>query len=103
MSIEDVKGFFVAITKDPVLAEKVKEAGTDLDAILKLGKENGYEFTPEDLIAVHDEMGEVGEELSDEQLEQVAGGFVSATAAAVVAGVAGTVSFASSVATAAHA
>ena len=75
MSRENLKGFFEAIGKDPSLAGKVKEAGTDADALIKLAKENGYKITAKDLEAAADEMGMVGEELSDEQLEQVAGGF----------------------------
>ena len=42
MSTENVKGFFAEITKDSALAEKIKEAGTDLDAVIKLGKDNGF-------------------------------------------------------------
>jgi len=79
------------ISKDEALAGKVKEAGTDINAVINLGKEKGCEFTAQDLKDVHDEMGKTGEELSDEDLEKVAGGFVTATAAAVVGAIVGAI------------
>jgi predicted ribosomally synthesized peptide with nif11-like leader len=88
MSRENLKGFFGAIGKDPSLAGKVKEAGTDADALIKLAKDNGYKITAKDLEAAADEMGMVGEELSDEQLEQIAGGFGTVPSAAMMAAVA---------------
>jgi len=75
MSIENVESFFKKIGGDQSLAEKVKEAGTDLSAFIKLGKENGCDFTGEDLKDYNEKAGiKVEEELSDDQLEKVAGG-----------------------------
>ena len=84
MSVEAVKGFIEKIGGDEALAEKFKAAGTDVDEVIRLGKENGFEFTAQDMKAVHDEMSQSGTELSDEDLEKVAGGFVTSTVAAVV-------------------
>ena len=79
MSVEAVKGFIEKIGRDEALAEKVKDAGVDVSEIIALGKENGFEFTAENLKTVHEEMNKSGAELSDEDLEKVAGGFVMAT------------------------
>ena len=88
MSRKNLKGFFEVILKDPSLAGKIKEVGTDANALIKLAKDNGYEITAEDLKAAADEMGIVGEELSDEQLEQIAGGFGTVPSHAMMAAVA---------------
>ena len=101
MSVETVKKFMQEISKDETLAEKVKEAGTDVNAVISLGKEKDCEFTAQDLKDFHDELGKADEELSDEDLEKVAGGFVTATAAAVVGAVAGSVAAGAAVAGAA--
>ena len=95
MSVENFKQFVTSVSGDEELAAKVKEAGTDVDKIIALGKEKGLEFTAEDIKAAHEEAAGSSEELSDEDLEKVAGGFVTTTAAAVtsvdgaVAGVVG--------------
>jgi len=99
MSVEAVKGFIEKVGQDEELAEKVKEAGTDVNEIIRLGKENGFEFTAEDMKALHDETAKSGEELSDEDLEKVAGGFVTSTAVAVVAGLAAAAASAAALAT----
>ena len=89
MSKEDVKRFIVLVGGDDELAEKVKAAGTDVGEVIRLGKENGLEFTAEDMKALHDETAKSGVELSDEDLEKVAGGFVTSTAVLVVGSVVG--------------
>ena len=106
MSVDAFKEFVSQVTGDEELAEKVKEAGTDAGKIIALGKEKGLEFTAEDMKAAHDEYAGSSEELSDEDLEKVAGGFVTTTAAtvaAVVGAAAGATSAATAVATAADA
>ena len=89
MSKEDIKRFIVLVGDDEELAEKVKVAGTDVGEVIRLGKENGLEFTAEDMKALHDETAKSGVELSDEDLEKVAGGFVTSTAVVAVASVVG--------------
>ena len=88
MSQEAVKEFLKKVGEDEELTEKVKEAGTDVNELIRLGKECGCEFTPEDMKLAHEEHTKRGEELSDEDLEKVAGGFVTSVAAAVAAGAA---------------
>ena len=67
---ETLTKFRNAVSDSTDLQEKVK-AGADLVA---LGKENGYEFTQEELEASWQEMQESDEELTDFELDAVAGG-----------------------------
>ena len=68
---ETLTNFRQAVSESTDLQEKVK-AGADLVA---LGKENGYEFTQEELEASWQEMQESDdEELTDFELDAVAGG-----------------------------
>ena len=99
MSVEAVKGFIEKIGGDEVLAEKFKTAGVDVNAVIALGKENGFEFTAQDMKTVHDEMSQSGTELSDEDLEKVAGGFVTSTVAGVLVAGAAVVEAATAVST----
>ena len=62
--------FRQAVSDSSDLQEKIK-GGADLVA---LGKENGYEFTQEELDASWQEMQESDEELTDFELDAVAGG-----------------------------
>ena len=59
-----------AVSESTDLQEKVK-AGADLVA---LGKENGYEFTQEELTAGWKQLQESDEGLTDFELDVVAGG-----------------------------
>ena len=67
---ETLTNFRQAVADSADLQEKVK-AGADLVA---LGKENGYEFTQEELEAGWEELQKSDEELTDFELEVVAGG-----------------------------
>jgi predicted ribosomally synthesized peptide with nif11-like leader len=67
---QTLTNFRQAVADSTDLQEKVK-AGADLVA---LGKENGYEFTQEELEASWQEMQESDEELTDFELDAVAGG-----------------------------
>ena len=67
---ETLTKFREAVSDSTDLQEKVK-GGADLVA---LGKENGYEFTQEELEASWQEMQESDEELTDFELDAVAGG-----------------------------
>ena len=66
MSEEQLKSFWEAIQADPSLQEKLK-ASTDADAIATIAKEAGFEIGAE-------EIKRAQSELSDEQLDGVAGG-----------------------------
>ncbi len=67
---ETLTNFRKAVAESTDLQEKVK-AGADLVA---LGKENGYEFTQEELTASWEELQESDEGLTDFELDVVSGG-----------------------------
>ncbi|MAA53971.1 MAG: hypothetical protein CMK43_02140 [Porticoccaceae bacterium] len=67
---ETLTNFRQAVAASTDLQEKVK-AGADLVA---LGKENGFEFTQEELEAGWEELQESDEGLTDFELEVVSGG-----------------------------
>ena len=67
---ETLTNFRKAVADSADLQEKVK-AGADLVA---LGKENGYEFTQEELEAGWEELQESDEGLTDFELDVVSGG-----------------------------
>lgn len=65
MSEQQLKAFMEAVKADKALQQKLK-AATD-DVIVKLAKEAGFVITAEALVS---------RELSDEELEGVAGGII---------------------------
>ena len=67
---QTLKNFRQAVADSTDLQEKVK-AGADLVA---LGKENGYEFTQEELNAGWKELQESDEGLTEFEMDVVAGG-----------------------------
>ncbi len=67
---ETLTNFRQAVADNADLQEKVK-AGADLVA---LGKDNGYEFTQEELEAGWEELQQSDEELTDFELDVVSGG-----------------------------
>ena len=67
---ETLTNFRQAVADSTDLQEKVK-AGADLVA---LGKENGYEFTQEELNTGWEELQESDEGLTDFELDVVSGG-----------------------------
>ncbi len=77
MSKQQVVEFFQTASKDEYLAEKLKVC-TSPSSILAIAAEYGYEFTEEELLQFERKQLEAswkeGNELSDEQLEAVAGG-----------------------------
>ena len=83
---EGLQLFLEKVSKDEDLARKLEEAGTDVNEIISLGKENGCEFTADNLMALQNLTVKSDVELSDKELEKVAGGFVTAVAA-VCAGI----------------
>ena len=73
---ETLTNFRKAVADSADLQEKVK-AGADLVA---LGKENGYEFSQEELEAGWEELQESDEGLTEFELEVVSGGGHSSSA-----------------------
>ena len=68
---ETLTNFRQAVADSTDLQEKLK-AGADLVA---LGKESGYEFTQEELEAGWEELQKSDEELTEFELDVVAGGY----------------------------
>ena len=75
MSEEQLKAFLEKVKGDTSLQEKLK-AASDADAVVSIAKEEGFSISIDDikaqLLELSDEAGDV--ELSDEELEGVAGG-----------------------------
>ena len=69
MSEEQLKAFLEKVQVDTSLQEKLKAAG-DSDAVLAIAKEAGFSISADDLKNAQSD-------LSDEELEGVAGGFVN--------------------------
>ena len=66
MSEEQLKAFLEKVKADTSLQEKLKAAG-DSDAVLAIAKEAGFSISADDLTKAQSE-------ISDEELEGVAGG-----------------------------
>jgi predicted ribosomally synthesized peptide with nif11-like leader len=69
MSEEQLKAFLDAVKADAGLQEKLN-AAADADAVVAIAKEVGFMISADELQRAQ----AVGEELSDEELESVAGG-----------------------------
>ena len=69
MSEEQLKAFLEKVKADTSLQEKLNGAA-DSDAVVELAKEAGFSITPEDIQSQQSAMAE----LSDEELEEAAGG-----------------------------
>jgi len=86
MSVDALKEFGKKCIEDEEMKKKVKEMSMkNITAIISFAKENGYDISKEDFKKLGDEVQGSGE-LSEDQLEQVAGGIVTSTAAVVVGG-----------------
>lgn len=94
MAVENFEKFLKLVGEDQDVAKKFEAISSDLNAVIQLGKEQGCAFTTEDMKAYHEQHDN---ELSDEELDSVAGGGVTSFAACVAAGAA-VVSAATSVA-----
>ncbi len=81
MSVEEIKRFNTDVNQDEALKEAVKKVGADVGALVVLAKDKGYDFTAEELQTLAD--SKQGE-LSEEQLDGVAGGGTTATHSNVV-------------------
>ena len=72
MSEEQLKSFLEKVKTDTSLQEKLKGAAADADAVLEIAKEAGFSISTADLEKAQSE-------LSEEELEGVAGGRVGET------------------------
>jgi predicted ribosomally synthesized peptide with nif11-like leader len=73
MSVEQAKSFIEKLDSDKAFLKEVAGAGSD-EARLELAKAAGFGFTAEELASAIGETA--GEELSEDQLEGVAGGYL---------------------------
>lgn len=85
MSQEDLKKFSEAAKNDPALLEELKKIGPDEQAIVELAKSKGYNFTVEELKS---QAASGKGELSEEQLDKVAGGTYTKVYVTIVADIA---------------
>jgi predicted ribosomally synthesized peptide with nif11-like leader len=88
---------FMEFTKlaetDNEIAKRVAELSGKPQGLIEFGKEKGFDFNAQDMKKVAKKLMEQEEELSDEELESVAGGFTLSIVAVIglVAGVGGLV------------
>lgn len=78
MSAEDLENFFEQVSKDEDLKSEfdgLEDQEAIVEKALQLGEEQGYEFTEEEVHRVIQQTMDESGELSEEQLEQVSGGF----------------------------
>ncbi|GAB6179492.1 hypothetical protein JCM14036_08110 [Desulfotomaculum defluvii] len=81
MSVEDLKAFGKKVWENPDLKEKAKQIGIDnLEGIIGLAKENGFSISIEDFEILAKDFQST-DELSNDDLEKVAGGNAAAAAA----------------------
>ena len=73
MSEEQLKAFLEKVQGDTSLQEKLK-AAADADAVAAIAKEAGFSISVDDINKAQSELSDGVSELSDEELEGVAGG-----------------------------
>ena len=86
MSIQEIKRFNEDVVKDEALQAELKEVGSDVGKLIEIANTKGYDFSEEDL----KEAAKKGSgELTDDQLDDVAGGTGSQDYGSVIAVVVG--------------
>lgn len=82
MSVEALRDFGKRVLEDPELKQKAKEIGiANVDGIIDLAKQNGFEISKEDFENLAKEF-KANDELSEEDLDKVAGGIITVGLAA---------------------
>jgi predicted ribosomally synthesized peptide with nif11-like leader len=71
MSVENAKAFLEKLNRDETFLNQIAGAGND-EARLQMANKAGFEFSAEELTSVIDQLS--SEELSDDELDAVAGG-----------------------------
>lgn len=85
MSIEALKDYSKRVMEDPEVKVEAKKLGLgDLAGQIDYAKGLGYSFSMEDIQELAKEVAPAEGELSEEELESVAGGFVFVGVAAAV-------------------
>ncbi|HYX00717.1 MAG TPA: Nif11-like leader peptide family natural product precursor [Reyranella sp.] len=76
MSLVDVERFLQDLQADPALLAQVRSC--NLQTIVEIGARRGYSFSADEARALAQSVGALaGEELSDNQLDHVTGGWSS--------------------------
>ena len=89
MSVENLKEYARRCASEPELLEAAREFGlTDMGEHIKQAKTLGLEWGMDDMVDFRKEMVEEEGDLSEKELEQIAGGVVTAVAAVVAVGAA---------------
>jgi predicted ribosomally synthesized peptide with nif11-like leader len=103
MSVEDLKKYGQMCTENEEIRNRAKEIGIEnIAGQMAYAKELGLVFNLEDMEALAKEAGVgLSDELSEEELEKVAGGIITTTAIMVAGAVGSVVGAGASVATAA--
>ena len=91
MSVENLKKYGQLCSENEEVRKKAKEIGIqNIDGQIAYAKTLDLEFSKEDMEALSKEAGlDKKDELSEEELKKVAGGFVSTTLAGVVVAMGG--------------
>lgn len=89
MSVENLKEYARRCATDPELRDMARSIGmTDVEEHMRHAESMGLSWTAADMVAFRKEVIDAAEDdlvdISEEELEQVAGGFATATAVAVV-------------------
>ncbi len=71
---DNVIAFGKKVNSIPELLEEIMSIANDMQAVMAMGKREGYEFSVQELIEYINEIPEKQTELSDAELDQVAGG-----------------------------
>jgi predicted ribosomally synthesized peptide with nif11-like leader len=86
MSIDSVKKFYQKVEADKGLKGKLEGVGKEsLGAVVKIAQSAGFAFSIDDLVAFRQDAG--AKELSDADLEMVAGGRANSTCVEAYCGV----------------
>ena len=80
MSVEHLKEYGKRLAENEEIRNRAKEIGFNIEGQIAYGKELGFDFNMEDMQALADEAGFSKDELSEEQLELIAGGVLTITA-----------------------
>lgn len=74
--MSELERFTQALQGDKELVEELKSRGNDLEEIVRFANSKGYNFSLQELVTAAEE----NETLSEEELESVAGGFLTCLA-----------------------
>ena len=84
MSVQDLKKFGQLCTEDETVRARAKAIGlNDVPGQIAYAKELGFDFSLADLQTLAQEAGVSKNQLTEAELERVAGGFLTATAVVV--------------------